>query len=241
MAKCCSSKCSRSYRLSLLRAALFGRQDVSAVDPHLYPDHAVGGARLGESVFDIGAQRMQGQTSLQVPLRARDFVAVQPAGNANLDALTAEAQRRIHRLAHRPAEANALLQLQRDRFRHQLGIEFGLVHLLDVDEQIAGSPLLQLLLQLVDLRALAPDDDPRTCGADDDAQLVSRTLDLHRTDARGFELALQLFLELHVFEKQLVVIALHEPARSPRLGIAEAKSVWMDLLSHNFLAPVLSI
>src|SRR5262249_46866171 len=162
-------------------------------------------------------------------------VSVQPAGDAHLDPLAAEPQRRVHRLAHRPAEAHALFQLQRDRFRHKLGIELRLMHFLDIDEHFPRSALLQLLLQLVDLRALAPDDDSWTRGADNDAQLVPRTLDLYGADARGLEFVLELFLELDVFQKQLVIVALHKPARPPRLGIAEAKSVWMDLLSHSFL------
>src|SRR5262249_47394800 len=95
-------------------------------------------------------------------------------------------------------------------------------------------PLLQVLLQLVDLRALAPDDDPRTRGADNDAQLIARSLDLNRAHARRLELFLQLVLQLHVLEQQLVVVPLHEPARPPRLGIAKPKSVRMDLLSHAF-------
>src|SRR5262249_14147828 len=48
----------------------------------------------------------------------------------------------------------------------------------------------------------------------------------------------ELVLQLDVFEKKFVVIALHEPARPPRLGVAETKSVWMDFLSHNFLIVV---
>src|SRR5260370_100669 len=115
-----SSKSTHSRRLSLLRRALHRRQDVATVDPTLHPDHAVGGAGFRKTVVDIGAQRVQRQTSLQVPFRARDFVAVQPAGDTHLDSFTAEAQRRIHRLAHRSAEAHALFQLQRDRLRNQL-------------------------------------------------------------------------------------------------------------------------
>src|SRR5262249_10213841 len=201
---------------------------------HLHADHAVGRPRFGEPVLDVGTQSVQRQASLQVPLGACDFVSVQPAGDAHLDPLAAEPQRRVHRLAHRPAEAHALFQLQRDRFRYQLGIELRLMHFLDIDEHFPRSALLQLLLQLVDLRALAPDDDSRTCGAYDDAPLVPRPLDLYGADTRGFELALALFLEFDVFEKQLVVVALYKPARPPRLGIAEAKSVWMALLSHSF-------
>jgi hypothetical protein len=48
--------------------------------------------------------------------------------------------------------------------------------------------LLQVRLELLDLRALAADHDARTRGADQKAQLVARPLDLDRTDAGGFQL-----------------------------------------------------
>src|SRR5271157_4936517 len=98
---------------------------------------------------------------------------------------------------------------------------------------LARRPLLQILLQLVDFRALAPDNDPRTRRLDNDPQLVAWTLDLNRTHARRLELFLQLGLKLIVFEQQLVVILLDKPARFPRLGVAEPESVRMNLLSHN--------
>src|SRR5260370_32631362 len=43
---------------------------------------------------------------------------------------------------------------------------------------------LQVLLELVNFRALAADDDARTRGADNDAQLVAGTLDVDRAHAR---------------------------------------------------------
>src|SRR6266700_3243383 len=110
------------------------------------------------------------------------------------------------------------------------------MHFLDVDKDLARGAFLQVNLELVNLRAFASDDDPRTGRADDDAQLVARTLNLDRAHARRLEFVLQLFLQLYIFQKQLVVIALHEPARPPWLGIAKAKSVRMDFLSHcNYL------
>ncbi len=107
------------------------------------------------------------------------------------------------------------------------------MHFLDIDEHFPRGAFLHVLLQLVNLRAFASDDDPRARRADDDAQLIARPLDLNRADARGLELFFQLLFQLHVLQEQLVVIALHEPARPPRLGKAETKSVWMDFLSHN--------
>src|SRR5258708_14383 len=228
----CFLKCSRRYLL--LRCLLFRWQNVDAIDPCLYGDHAIRGARFRECVINVGAERVERQTALQIPLGACDFISVQPARYADLDAFAAEAQRGIHRLAHGAAEADALFQLQRIRLRDQSPVELRLVYFLNVDEHVARRPLLQVLLELVNFRALAADDDARTRGADNDAQLVAGTLDVDRAHARRLELLPQLFLKLHVFEKQLVVIAFHKPARFPRLGIAEAKSVWMNLLSHNF-------
>ena len=72
------------------------------------------------------------------------------------------AQRGLDCLTHRPPERHALLELHRDRFRDQLRFELRLLDLLDVDEDLAVGPLLDLLLQLVDLRALPSDDDAGT-------------------------------------------------------------------------------
>src|SRR5260370_22329597 len=90
-----------------LLAALLLVVDVAEVDPGLDADDTMRGLRLGKAVVDVRAQGVQRQTTLQVPLGARDFVAVQPARNADLDALAAEAQRRIHALTHRAAERDA--------------------------------------------------------------------------------------------------------------------------------------
>src|SRR5262249_28721813 len=109
-----------------------------------------------------------------------------------------------------------------------------LMYFLNVDEHVAVGALLQLNLQFVDLSALAADDDARTRGLDDDAQLVARTLDFNRTYARRLQLVLQLCLKLHVLEKELVVVAIDEPARLPGLGVAEPKSVGMYLLTHSY-------
>src|SRR6516225_490851 len=208
-------KRSRSCRL---RLTLLLAQDLALVHPALHADHAVSRARFRETVVDVGAQGMQGQASLQIPLGARDFVAVQTAAYANLNTLAAEAQRRIDSLAHSATEADALLELQRNVLRHQLCVELRLVHFENIDVHVAAGALLDLLLQLVDLSALAADDDARTRSADDDAQLVAWTLDLNRADARRLELVFQLFFQLHVFQQQFVVVALYEPARTPRLG-----------------------
>src|SRR5438034_250239 len=63
-----------------------------------------------------------------------------------------------------------------------------------------------------------------------------RPLALQRAHTCRIELLLESALDRAVFKQQLVVIAFHKPARLPRLGITQPKSVWMYLLSPK--APV---
>ena len=100
--------------VSALIATLLLLVDIATVDPGLDADDAEGRVRLGEAVVDVGAQRVQRQTTLEIPLGAGDFVAVQAARDADLDALAAETQRGVNRLAHRATEADALLELERN-------------------------------------------------------------------------------------------------------------------------------
>src|SRR6202158_4624428 len=150
----------RCQRDNLFHSAL--RNIFTLIHPALHADHAVGRVRLGKTKIDVRAKRLQGQPALQVPFLARDFRAVQTAGDANLDPLASEAQGRVHRLAHGPAEGYALLQLQRDRFGDQLRVQLRPVNFLDVDMNFALGALLNFSLELVDFRALASNDDSRT-------------------------------------------------------------------------------
>src|SRR5262249_32520044 len=150
--------------------------------------------------------------SVQRPFRAGDFRAVQPPGYSNLDAERAEALRLVDRLAHRPAERHALLQLLRDLFGLELGVQFGLLNLTDVDQDFAARAPADLLLQLVNLRAFAPDDDARPRRVDDDPEPVRGAVDLDLRNAGAGEAGLQLPFQIEVFDEQLAEIALCEPA-----------------------------
>src|SRR5215467_11278984 len=186
--------------------------DVTAVDPNLDADDAEGRVGLGEAVIDVGAKRVQRQTPVQGPFGAGDLGAVQTARDADLDAERAEALRLIDGLAHGAAKRDALLQLLRDLLGLELGVQLGLLDLADVDQDFAARAPADLLFQLVDLGALAPDDDARARGVDDDPQPVRRAIDLDLRNARAGEAGLQLPLQVEVFDKQLAEIALREPA-----------------------------
>src|SRR6266702_7199339 len=223
----------RTSREALVTALLL-LIDVATVDPGLDPDDAVSGVRLGKTVVDVGPQGVERQTALEVPLGASDLVSVETTGDADLDALAAEAERGVDRLAHGATEADAFLELQRDVLGNQLCVELGFVDLKNVNKHFTRRPLLNVGLELIDLGALAANDDARARGADDQAQLVAWTLDLDRADAGGLQLLAQLSLELDVFDQQFVIAALDKPTRLPRLVDAEAQPIRMDFLSHSF-------
>src|SRR5215475_344029 len=186
--------------------------DVTAVDPNLDADDAEGRIGLGEAVIDVGAQRVQRQTSVQRPFRPRDLGAVQPARDADLDAERAEALRLVNRLAHGAAKRDALLQLLRDLFGLELCVQLRLLDLADVDQDFAARAPADLLLQLVDLGALAPDDDARARSVNDDPQPVRRAIDLDLRNASAGEAGFQLPLQIEVLDEQFAEIALREPA-----------------------------
>src|SRR6266481_102633 len=78
----------------------------------------------------------------------------------------------------RSAESTALRMARRKPTR------FSSWSAIDSDTSCASSALLHVTFELVDLSALASNDDSRTRRLDDDAQLIAGTLDFDRADAR---------------------------------------------------------
>src|SRR5712691_6849114 len=132
-----------------------------------------------------------------------------------------------------PFKRPALFELQCNRLRDELRIQLRAVHFLNVDVHFAFGALLHFLLEFVDLRALAPDDDARPRGVDTHDQLVGGALDVNRTDARALQLFLQLLAQFHVFVKQIGIVLVGIPPGLPRFVVAQPESVRVRLLSHD--------
>src|SRR5688572_19000785 len=229
----CPPRRSARRAVSVLFVATDARHEaLTLVEPHLHANLPVGRVRFREAVVDVGAQRLQRKLSVQVPLGARDFCAVQPTGHTHLDPARAEAQRRFNRLAHRTAEGDALLELHRHRFGDQLRLQLRLLDLLDIDEDLPAGALLDLLLQLVDFRPLAADDDAGARGVDVDLQVVRRAFGFNARHTGMREALLQILTERQVLVQQLRVVLPREPARAPGLVEAEPESVRVNLLAH---------
>src|SRR5215471_12865350 len=71
---------------------LTARQNLTFIDPALHANDSVSRVGFSEPVVHVRAQRVQRQTSLQIPFRARDFRAVQSSTDANLDSLCSKTQ-----------------------------------------------------------------------------------------------------------------------------------------------------
>src|ERR671919_520970 len=180
-------------------------QHFALEDPHFHADRAVGGVGRRQPIIDLGADRVERHPAVAVPFTARDLTATQPPSAGDPDAVGAQPQRRRHRFLHGPPKRHPLLQLERDVFGDELGVQLGMDDLLDVEIDLLAGPGLQLVLELLDLRALAADDDARPRRVDRDARAVGRALDVDLRDAGVIELVLDEPADLHVLVQQVRV------------------------------------
>src|SRR5450432_1446326 len=207
-------------------------QNLALEDPAFDADGAVGGVGLGGARFDDGAQGVQRDATLVVPLVARHLGAAQAAGAGEADSLGAELHRRLDRLLHGAAERHPALELRGDVLGHQLRVGLGLADLLDVQEDLAVGERLNFLFQGLDAGAALADHDPGTRGEDVDLDLVGGAFDLDRRDARVAQLLFDELLEAQIFMQPLREVLLRIPLGAPAADDAEAETYRMCLLSH---------
>src|SRR5713101_4373332 len=201
-------------------------KDFALEDPDLDAAGSERRERGRDTVIDIGAQRMQRHAALAIPFHPRDFGAAETARAVDTNALGAKTHRRLHRALHGAAERDTALELLRDRFGDQRGVELGLADLDDVDDDVGGGDVGNALAQLVDIGALLADHDAGTRRVDRHAALLVRTLDHNPGDGRLLDILVQ----------QLAVFVLAgEPTRIPGPVDAEPQSDWIDLLTHRSL------
>src|SRR6266480_515257 len=207
--------------------------------PHLDADDAVGGVRFRQTVIDVGAEGVQRNSPLAIPLGAGDFRAVEASGDAHLHAQRAAAHGAHDRALHGAAEHHALLDLLRDAVADQLRIELGLSDLGDVQAHVIhrhAEERRSLLAQLLDVLALLADDDAGTRGLDGDVDLLGGAFD-QNTAHRGLgEPALEELAHpevgIHV-HRELSLAGI--PARGPVAGDPQPYPQRIDLLTHGLI------
>src|SRR6266436_4484603 len=211
-------------------------KDFTLEDPYLDAAGAERRERGRDTVIDIGAQRVQRHPAFAIPFHPRDFGAAETARAIDTNALGAETHRRLHSALHRAAERNAALQLLRDRFGDQRGVELGLADFDDVDDDVGCGDVGNALAQLVDVGALLADHDAGTRRVDRHAALLVRTLDHDPGHRRLLQFLVQDLADLDILVQQLAVFVLAgEPTGIPRPVDAETQPDWIDLLTHRIL------
>ena len=173
-------------------------QRVALVDPDLDADDAVGGLGFGEAVVDVGAQRVQRHAAFAVPLAARDFDAVQAAGDMIL--MPCAPRRIAFCIARFIARRNMM------RFSSCCVIESAIscasISGLRTSSMFTatGTPKRrrQFGLQVLDVLALLADHHARTRRVDGDAGVLGRALDQDARHGGVLQLRLQVLAHLQV-------------------------------------------
>jgi hypothetical protein len=187
-----------------LREVLVG--DLALEDPALHADDPVGRLGLGDSVVDVGTQRVKRDAPLAVPLTATHFGSTQSPGALDPNAAGPELHGRRHGLLHRPTEGDPTLELERDGLGDELRVEFGLPDLLDVDEDLlVRGELPQLCPQGLDFCAPLPDQDAGTRRVDVDDDLLPRPVDYDLGDSGVEELLLDVVPDVQILVELFAV------------------------------------
>src|SRR5579875_201656 len=215
------------------------QRDVAPVDPHLDADHPERRPRRRLAELDVGPQRVERHPALAIPLTPGHLRPTQTTTQLDPDAPGAGPHGAQDRLLHRPPMADPPLQLRGDVLGHQLGIELGLLDLLDGDANPVAELFLQILAQLIDGRPALADHDARLGGMDGDRHLgVGRALGLDPGDARVAQPGGDQAPHLEVFVEELgVVLPGGEPVRLPAPVDPESKRVRVDLVTQWTIPP----
>jgi hypothetical protein len=207
---------------------------VALVDPDLDADDPVAGLGLGGPVVDVGTQGGQGHAAFALLRLAGHLGSAQAAVHLDLDALGAGLHGRLQGLLHRTAEGHALLEGLGDHLGDQGRLELGALDL--AHGQVAGDAgdLLELLLELLDAHALAPDQHARARRVHDDVDRLAGALDLDARDASTLELLLDEATDVLVLLEQAAEVPLvGVPAGAPGFDDGDAVAGRVNFLSHG--------
>ena len=129
-----------------------------------------------QCVVDVGTEGVQRSATFLEHLAAAHFGTVQATLDLDLDALGTHAHCAGDSHLNGTAIGDLALDLVSDVSSYELGVEFGTLHLMDVDLNVLVSELDELLLEDLNLSTLLADDDTGAGGADGDGDELERAL-----------------------------------------------------------------
>src|SRR5262249_17406342 len=156
---------------------LLGLLRFAFADPAFDAEFAIDSMGFGKAIINIGAERVQGDSTPVILLDAREFGAAEAAGTADFDAFSAEIFGGLEGFFHCAAERDAALELESDVFGNELGFGFRRLDFDDVDVNLFAGHLAELFLELIDFRAFAANNNAGAGSKNRDAAAARGTFD----------------------------------------------------------------
>jgi hypothetical protein len=205
------------------------------VDPAFDPDDAPGGAGFGESEIDRYPQCLKRHFPASIFFGTGNVRTRETPGATQSDAFGAEIHRRLERTLHGAPESDPSLQLDRHILGHQLGVEFRLADLENIDLHLrSAAHLAHVVGHLLDLGPLSADDQPRAGSVQGYAHTIPRAFDDDLGDCRHLKPVLEILPDRQIAVQLLGEIALGRvPFGSPVSRDGEAKTYRMNFLTHD--------
>ena len=176
---------------------------------------------------------MQRHAAFAIPFGPGNLGAVQASRDIDPHALRTETHGIGHGALHGPTEHDAALQLLGDALGHELGVQFRLADLLDIDVHRDTHQLGDFLAQLLDILALLADHDAGARGVDGNQRIPGGPLDLDPAHRRMGQALLQKITHLEIVVQIIrEVLGIGVPLRCPILHDTEADTRWMYFLAH---------
>jgi hypothetical protein len=122
--------------------------------------------RLGKAIINISPQGMQRYSPLMHNLTASYLSTTQPTGTTYSYPLSPSLHGAKHCLLHRSAESNTMLNLLSYRPSYQIGIEFRLLNLKDIQLNPLPDKALKVEPHFINSLPTSPDDYARSGSMD---------------------------------------------------------------------------
>ena len=176
---------------------------------------------------------MKRHATFTIPIGTRNLGTTQTARNLNLDTFGTQAHGILDCSLHCTTEHDATLELGSNAVSNQLGIQFRLANLFNIDVDRHAHHLREIATQLFYVFALLTDHNTRTRSLDCDVSIFCRTLDLDATNRSCFQLFKQEFADFQISQQiACILLGIRVPSRGVLLNDAQANPGRMYFLTH---------
>ena len=196
------------------------------------------GFGFGESVIDIGAEGVEGDTALHFLGASGHFGAAEASADDDFCAFRAALHCALDGLLDGASEGDAALELLGDVAGDECGIEFGDADFFDINTEASAGDIGEFAAEFVDVLAAASNDDAGFSGPEFDAE-GGVALDIDAGDGGVAHALVDVVAEADVLGDEFGVagagggVLLGVPLAAPLVDGADAEAGGMHLLAHG--------